>query len=276
MIGRVTGLSYSSRMGNSTDQLSSSLPNLREVGGWRMPDGRSFTSGILFRSAALTNPAVRTDPIVANLGLKVVVDLRTGSETANHPDVLPANAELRHIDILGSAPASAAAIPDQINKQMDAVFRSLTLDVAHEKMLATYRDLVSNSGALAGYAELVRIVLEAGGEPVLYHCTAGKDRTGWATALFMTAAGLPYGSILEEYLGVNPAVEALFAPLARRFVSSGIAPEIAREFIGVQKAYLDTAYAEVESVFNTFEGYLRDGLQLDEGELTALRRLLVV
>lgn len=253
---------------------SPSLPNLRELGGWTVAGGKTFASGILFRSAAPIDPRVRTDPAVTNLGLEFVVDLRTASEAEGKPDILPPNAHLRSIDILGGAPGSAAAIPGQPTEEMAKMIASLTLDAAHEKMMETYRDLVSNDVASAGYASLIRIVLEAEGAPVLYHCTAGKDRTGWATAILMSAAGVPYDSVLAEYLSVNPAVRALFEPLAARFLSAGLSPEIADELISVQKSYLDTAFAEVDAHFGGFEGYLRDGLGLDASELADPRNLL--
>jgi protein-tyrosine phosphatase len=141
-------------------------------------------------------------------------------------------------------------------------------------MQGTYRDLVVGGSARTGYAAFVRAVLAAEGAPVLVHCTAGKDRTGWATTLLLLAAGVDDAQVRTEYLAVNPAVRRAFAPILERYVASGGAAEVLAPMLEVRPEYLAAALEQVELEYGGFPGYLRDGLGLDDDEVRDLRALL--
>lgn len=256
---------------------SAAVANLRDVGGRRTRDGREVRRGVLFRSAELRAPAVADDPAVAALGVRTVVDLRTAAERDAAPDVLPAGARGLHADVL--APDTQAAAPavdlSQLLRDPDRVAQALAdLDPA-ERMRETYVELVVGTPARAGYAALLREVARPDAGPLLYHCTAGKDRTGWATTVLLLAAGVDEDEARAEYLAVNPAVRAMYAPMLDGFASVGGDPGLLVPLLEVRAAYLDAALEAVREHFGTFDAYLRDGLGLDDDEVTALRTALV-
>jgi protein-tyrosine phosphatase len=124
-----------------------------------------------------------------------------------------------------------------------------------------YRWFVTDAGARARFAAVLRVIAEADGAPVLFHCTAGKDRTGWTAALLLTALGVPREAVLADYLLTNERAARLIAradplllPLAR-----------------ADAAYLDAAFDEIARGWPTFEAFWHDGLGLDHATLHRLR-----
>lgn len=251
------------------------LPNLRDIGGWPTDSGADLRRGVLFRSSALRDPGAATDPVVTGLGLRLVVDMRTGAERQRDADHAPLGVEVVPVDILGSttgglADAASALLSGGVD--VGAFLSRLDAPAAMER---TYRQFVTEPGARAGFATVLRTVLAQGGEPVLVHCTAGKDRTGWVIALAMLTAGVPEDAVMREYLAVRPALDGLFAPLLHQIRSAGLDASRLAPALDVDARHLRAALDQAHRDFGGIEGYLREGLGLTPAELTSLRELLV-
>jgi len=252
--------------------LSPAVTNLRDIGGRPTADGSTVATGIAYRSAELADTAATTDDALARLGIRTVVDLRTADERAGRPDQLPAGATLLVLDALADLPGGPAAqIPLLLGGgDTDALAQ---LDLAGQ-MVDVYRHLVVGESARTAYAAFVRTVLDPTRTPVLFHCTAGKDRTGWAATILLLAAGVDEAGALDEFLAVNPAVRETFAPLLQQLAAAGGDPELLRPMLEVRAEYLQTALDTMREQFGSFDGYLRDGLGLGDVEIEALRRTL--
>ena len=142
-------------------------------------------------------------------------------------------------------------------------------------MRRTYIDLVTGDPGRAGYATLLRSFLDPAAGSVLYHCTAGKDRTGWGTSVLLLALGVDEADVRDEYLAVNPALDAMYAPFLQRFADVGGDPGLLAPLLEVREEYLDAALGAVAEGFGGFGGYLRDGLGLTADEVAALRAVLL-
>ncbi|MCG2797391.1 MAG: tyrosine-protein phosphatase [Cellulomonas sp.] len=252
---------------------ASAVFNLRDLGGRPAADG-PVPRGRVFRSGELADPRAAQDPAIVALGLHTVVDLRTSHEVHERPDHVPAGVRYLHLDVLADMPPQAAADQARLMTDPHAFTQSYGGFDPVAQMQGTYRDLVVGGSARTGYAAFVRAVLAAEGAPVLVHCTAGKDRTGWATTLLLLAAGVDDAQVRTEYLAVNPAVRQAFAPILERYVANGGAAEVLAPMLEVRPEYLAAAFEQVELEFGGFTGYLRDGLGLDDDEVRDLRALL--
>ena len=252
---------------------SAAVPNLRDLGERPVAGGGRLPAGRLFRSGEPTGPAAAAD--LSRLGLAAVVDLRTAGEVAQRPDRLPDGVAYRHLDVLADMPPAMAEGQAQLMSDPVAFADTFGRVDPVAQMRRTYTELVVAPAARAAYAGLVRTVLEADGAPVLVHCTAGKDRTGWAVTVLLLAAGVQDGAVRAEYLAVNPAVRAAFAPLLARYTAAGAPPAMLVPMLEVRGEYLDAALTSVDDTFGGFDGYLRDGLGLTADETAALRVLLV-
>lgn len=252
--------------------LSPAVTNLRDLGGRRTADGGTVARGVAFRSAELTADDVATDAALAGLAVRTVVDLRTATERSKRPDRVPAGAELVELDVLADLPEGAAAqLPRLLAAGQIDAFASFDLI---GEMRSVYRHLVLDGSARAAYGAFVRTVLDAERSPVLFHCTAGKDRTGWAATILLLGAGVDEAGATDEFLAVNPAVRQTFAPLLDQFADAGGDPDLLRPALEVRVEYLEAALAAVEEGFGSFDGYLGDGLGLGAVEVEALRRTL--
>jgi len=131
-------------------------------------------------------------------------------------------------------------------------------------MQDTYRGFVRDG--TPRFAEFFRYLLDSG-EPTVFHCTAGKDRTGFAAALLLHALDTPEEEVMRDYLLTNDRLEL---PEGSRL---GLPREAMEVLWRVQPCFLQAAYAEVDAVYGSLEGYLREGLGLRSSERERLRTL---
>jgi protein-tyrosine phosphatase len=120
---------------------------------------------------------------------------------------------------------------------------------------------------------MVRRLAADDGTPALIHCSAGKDRTGWAAALLLHLAGVPDATILEDYLLTNTfstATREKYLGLVREHLGADKVDVYERVMVA-DEAYLQAAYDAVSSRYGDQLGYLRDGLGLTDATLDRLR-----
>ncbi|MEU3689313.1 tyrosine-protein phosphatase [Streptomyces narbonensis] len=251
-----------------------SVANLRDLGGLPLGDGRSVRSGLALRSAHLDrlDPA---EPVVAALGIRTVVDLRTETERGERPGHLPAGARLLVADVLADRLAVSGLPPAARLKQLlsDPALAEEHLGGGRVRaaFARTYRTFVSGDAARVAYRALLTELGTPGAGPVLFHCSAGKDRTGWAATVVLSLLGADEETVLGEYLSVNPAVRQAFAPMIEGFTAQGGDPELALDLIGVLPQYLEAGLDEVAVRHGSMEKYVREGLGVPD-EVTALIR----
>lgn len=216
------------------------VQNARDAGGYRTTDGHRVRTGLVFRTGALDKATSEDLARLSALGVGVVDDLRTGYERALGADKLPAGATGNSYDVLGQAPPMIMA---------GALFGGEGL----------YRAFITAPGANEAFAAVLRDIIAADGAGVLFHCSAGKDRTGWASAVLLTLLGVDRDTVTADYLASNTYRNA--APTD--------------PLNGVQQSWLDAAFDQASQSYGSFDGYVRDGLGLSDAEVTALRAALL-
>ncbi|QID38187.1 tyrosine-protein phosphatase [Streptomyces albus] len=238
-----------------------SVPNFRDAGGYRTADGRWVAMGKVYRSAGLERISAADRRTLRELGIGSVYDLRTVDEARAQPDALRgADPRPRLLDVLGPGRSIANTPPASAHH-------------ARTLMRDSYGDFVAKKTGRRAYRTLFTAVAGAD-KAVLYHCTAGKDRTGWASAALLTALGVPHGTVVRDYLASNPAL-AGYNRQAREHLPD--AREAAYEpMLGVRENYLHAAFGRVSDDYGSFDRYLKGGLRLADRQLVALRDALLV
>ena len=107
--------------------------------------------------------------------------------------------------------------------------------------------------------------------PVLFHCTTGKDRTGWTAATFLSLMGVDREDVYREYLLTNDRLVPSLKPIFDRFAAAGGDPDLLLPFLGVDETYLDAAFTEMEKNHGTLEHYFTEALGVDLAAQEALR-----
>lgn len=229
--------------------------NFRDLGGYIGTGGRPVVWRKLFRSdhLGLLNDADIAQ--IGNLGVTRVFDFRGELERTSQVCALPGVA----VHSLAIEPTVVQAI-----QTMVALGEGIRPEDAVGLMQQTYRAFVHDSSPQ--FAELFGHLLETDA-PLVFHCTAGKDRTGFAAALILRALGVPQAVVMQDYLLTNE----LFRP--PELVGS-YAPKEVRDVIArVQAGFLDAAFAAVTSSHGSVDQYLEKVMGIDSKQQLRLRSL---
>jgi protein-tyrosine phosphatase len=222
--------------------------NFRDLGGYPTRDGRSVRWRQIFRSNHLGHLTEADIELLRGLGLKSAFDFRGTEERVGA--------------MCGVAGIAVHSLP--IEPTVVAALRArrdggtpLSSRDALEVMRDSYRSYVRHN--TSSYRALFRHLLEDRA-PLVIHCTAGKDRTGFACALILHALGVSQDIISEDYL------------LTNRFYrrdpnhSTDLPDEIRQVLGSVQASFLAAAFEAIEADYGDLETYLRDGLGLGKAE----------
>jgi protein-tyrosine phosphatase len=251
------------------------VPNLRDLGGWPTQDGRRVTRGLVYRSDRLSRLGPPDVDALAGLGIRTVYDLRTREESVADPDVLPGRTELVGLDVLADSAMSITAHLLQLLNDPPAATEALHAAAVRELFGTAYRELITLPSARAAYRALFAGLAQPDRAPALFHCTTGKDRTGWAAAALLLALGVSRADVMSDYLLTNERLVPALAPLFEAFDAAGGDHRVLLPVLGVRPHYLETALAEMTRRFGSVEGYFADGLQLPPDTLERLRTTLL-
>ncbi len=241
------------------------MDNFRDIAGttsiYTTSHDGTMRTGVFYRSNALAlSPADRTT--LSTLGIGNVYDLRTASEIASSPDVMPDGAKYTNIDIIGNAASGSNITSITVSSAAQAKAMMQQANVS----------FVSDAGMRAQFTTLFNDLASTDGA-ALFHCTAGKDRTGWTAAMLLSIAGVDNATIMENYLATNdytrqrveatlammpPSMAAIYAPL-----------------LGVDASYLQAGLDEITRQYGSVDNYLKQGLGLSQETLYVLRGKMV-
>jgi protein-tyrosine phosphatase len=253
-------------------------PNSRDLGGLVAAGGRRVRAGRLIRTAALGRLTDDDLPILGKLGVACVVDLRDDSEIAvAPPDRLVGDPRVVHVPIHDPQHPVFTYVSAVLLGHDLTAYEALAREGTPAAMAGIYRWFVSSTIARTGFAEAVRMAAQPDNLPLLFHCSAGKDRTGWLSVILLTALGVDDSAIRRDYLRSNELTESLQEVIlaAMQARQPALDVESVRPVLQVRPEYLDAAYGEVERVYGSFDGYRRDGLGISDDVITALRRHLL-
>ena len=234
-------------------------PNFRDLGGYQNAHGQTVRRHQLFRSD--------------HLGSLVADDMRLLSDRLPEPvRVL----DLRGVEeretaacvIAGVQVHSLAIEPTivQVLAELTDAGHILTQADVVGHMQDTYRGFVQNNSHR--FASLFTHLLESDA-PLVFHCTAGKDRTGFAAAMILLSLGVSQDDVMRDYLLTNERLKP-------KSEWRGLAPEVASVLYRVQPEFIDAAFEAVTREYGDLESYMRDGLGLGEAERERLRELYLV
>ena len=200
--------------------------NLRDLGGYETADGRWIRSGCVFRSDELCSLTDADLEAVGALGIKVVFDLRNSNERTARPNRLPADVELLE-RTSPSAGGDVRTTEEQIALgelpvKDDVYFATVYVDL-FERLAPELRTILERA-------------VDAPARPLLFHCAAGKDRTGVAAAVLLGLLGVPDDVILDDY----ELTSLYFAPrrmeaLAQLMAEHGVADERIRPLLEARR-----------------------------------------
>jgi protein-tyrosine phosphatase len=243
--------------------------NARDLGGYAGVDGRRVRWGRLYRSDALGELSDDDVSYLARLGVQQVVDFRSDLEREREPDRLPASPAPRVV----LRPIFGEALDPQTLRDRILSGDARSGEMA-EMLVAGNRAFVTEFAP--GYSGFLRDLAEPENLPALFHCTAGKDRAGFASAVTLRTLGVPEETVYEDFLLTNhytaQKIESTLCTI--RLVSLfRVDPEQVRPVLRVERGYLAAAFDEIAKQYGSFDAYRRDALGMDDAESAAFRQL---
>ncbi|WP_433656254.1 tyrosine-protein phosphatase [Nocardia sp. CA-128927] len=215
------------------------VQNARDIGGYQTSTGKTVRTGLVYRTGQLNNATPADLADLTGRQVRVVDDLRTVYERALGPDKVPAGATANWDDVIGQAPPEVLA---STLTGGDSLYRAfITAPGANQAVASVLRDIINTDGA------------------VLFHCTAGKDRTGWTAAVLLTVLGVDRDTVNQDYL------------LSNQYRNAKPNDTIN----GVQQPWLDAAFDQANQTYGNFDNYVHEGLKLSDGDIAALKAELL-
>jgi protein-tyrosine phosphatase len=233
--------------------------NFRDLGGYPTADGRRVKSGLIFRSGELSNLTPQDYSTLSKLALRTVYDLRTDGERATAQTKWAAGPVQTFVSPKPGSP-------------MSSLTGRLTPAQARAAMLGFYRQMPT------AYAPEFKVIFQQlldDRAPLLFHCTAGKDRSGLAAALILTALGVPRADVLFDYALTDRYLDR--ADLQRAGPNTAfltrLSPDVAHVFLAADPAYLEASFQAIEQKYGSIDGYLTNILLIGPVERAKLKSL---
>ena len=231
------------------------VPNLRDLGGYRSRYGGQVRWGRLFRSGRLSALSDSDKRYLHTLGIRTIVDFRRPTEVSQSPTRLHTDHDhqIKHVAI---SPGDQSELVKSIRAG------NVTAELMAQGMSALYSDLALHQREQ--YATLLH-TLAAGTPPLLFHCSAGKDRTGVAAALILMILGVPRDTIMQDYLLTNqfypPPGE--MEQMRHRFGLAHIATDVVKPVFSAREQFLERFFQTIDQHFTSEADYFEQCLGLD-------------
>lgn len=227
--------------------------NFRDIGGYRTADGRTVRTGLVFRSNKLSTLTDADQAKLTAARVTLDVDLRNASERKEAPDRIPPGVRYQVADVVGldAGIAFHEAVPVTLGRALIDAAINGSSDIGQS---IGYPFMVNYRGSDVAFRDLLTAIAGNPDGATVYHCSAGKDRTGWGTAILLTVLGVPRDVVSADFMASN-------AYLGRDDA--------------VELSWLNAAFAQVDRLHGGMDAYVRDGLGVDQATIDTLRSTLL-
>jgi len=252
--------------------------NFRDVGGYQASDGRRVKWGEVYRSGELHKLSDADVEKLDALGIKAVANFLTEREIKSRgQDRLPEGVREVSLPMEAGNLGDLAAVVNEARGTGD--FSRVPVELNPE----IHRILIDQGREY--YAKLLRVIVDPSNRPMIYHCSHGVHRTGTATAILLSALGVPWETVREDYLLSNTyrkkEVDRRVGELRERASETLLVePEEVdmtniKAFYILQAEYIDASLDEAVKRYGSMDQYIRKGLGITNKELAKLREQLL-
>lgn len=246
--------------------LNNNIHNLQDLGGIKNKDGQQIKWGTLFRSGKLSDYTKKDEPLAKALHLKTICDFRQANDVKEEPDNWFEIDKINQVSIpIGDPNFTIDAFFEEISQ--DGFVPQKMMQNANKEFAMDYQE---------EYKKFFQVLLNQDNYPMLYHCSAGKDRTGFATALLLSVLDVDRKTIIDSYLLTNYYFHDFIEENLQKVATyKGVDESIMRPLMGVEKSYIETAFKTIEDNYGTVENYLCKVLNVCDVEVEKLKKMLL-
>ncbi len=247
--------------------------NFRELGGYETLSGKKIKMHKLLRTGNLADLSPFDKQFLTDYGVKYDVDFRSKEEVYNQPDRVPDGVEYIYDPVFSEDLTNSSKSLNDLNKQA-----ANDADFGFDHMHYAYEDMIESESAQNAYRKLFEVLLKNDGEneSVIFHCTAGKDRTGFGAMLVLSALGVPFSTIKKDYLLTNITTKDFVDSMVEHARQNGRNENVLqsiRDIQSVRPEYLDHAIKVLNDEYGGINNYLRDVMKLSSADIMKLREI---
>ncbi|QPC83339.1 tyrosine-protein phosphatase [Phototrophicus methaneseepsis] len=240
--------------------------NFRDLGGYQTADGRQTRWGRVYRAASLSRLTDADLAHLASLGVRMVCDLRTHDEISSEPDLTPTGAVYKHMPLKQADGSDSGA----------GTYRTLLDDLANvEKSMTTsyLSHMVDDNAPL--YGELLSLIADVENQPFIFHCTAGKDRTGIGSALLLLALGVPEPTVVADYSLSNLVANVFYESFKTMPLANEVDMDLLVPLMTAPPQRMEAVLQHLKDKYGSVERYLFDAAHITTNTLATLRETLL-
>jgi protein-tyrosine phosphatase len=247
--------------------------NFRELGGYATEDGHTLKWHKVIRTGNLSQLTATDLKFLDDYGVRYDIDFRSPKEVLDEPDRVPGNAKYQFAPVFNVDETRNSDGTDKMTANLEK-----HPDSGYRHMLKVYRMIATEDHSKAEYRRFFDNLLanDQPNEVLLFHCTAGKDRTGMGAVYLLSALGVDPQTIRTDYLMSNETsverIESMVKEATKQGASAATIASV-KALWSVNSDYLDAALAEIKRQSGNMQHYLRTELKLTKTELADLRHL---
>lgn len=245
--------------------------NFRELGGYETVSGKKIKMHKLLRTGNLADLSPFDKQFLTDYGVKYDIDFRSEEEVQRQPDRVPDGVEYIYDPVFSEDLTNSSKSITDVTKQAhdDA-------DFGFNHMHYAYEDMIESDSAQNAYRKFFEVLLknDVDGESVIFHCTAGKDRTGFGAWLVLSALGVPFSTIKKDYLLTNITTKDFIDSITEHARQKGHNENVVqsiRDIQSVRPEYFDHAIKVLNDEYGGINNYLRDVMKLSSVDIMKLR-----
>ncbi len=248
------------------------LYNFRDIGGFKTNEGRVMKKGILYRSDELSKLSQNDMEVFHQLNIKIICDLRTEQEQKSKPSKIKSGQGIQVVTVSLQDKSQEFThfefFKFLVSKSNSINFEQLMKDMYHSMAFI-------NSSKIN---EIVTLLSLQKNIPALIHCTGGKDRTGFISAIIQLLVGVPYQTVMEEYLFSNDLIEPKMKKVEKMIKWMSLfqlSSERVKPILEVRREYLDDVYNDIITQYGDIETYLCKACKIQQKSLIDFKNLLL-
>lgn len=247
--------------------------NFRELGGYRTSSGQTIKMHKILRSGHLAELDGVDIGLLQNYRVKFDIDFRSKAEVTKEPDRVPNGAQYLYNPVFSEDLTDNSKSIDELLAETDS-----DPNFGFNNMMLSYEDIVTSADAQKAYRTFFEQALTntEDGDALLFHCTAGKDRTGMGAVFFLNALGVDFATIKKDYLLSNVTTKDNYDNITKTVKERGgneNTVKAVQALMRVDERYLNHAMNLINNNYGGLNQYTKDIFGIDHANLEQLKHI---